>query len=134
MPSKKALCEYKSSSFPTGRLRRWKLQSLPVSIAQTYRRIFLAGRFSLDNPFSIASATSACVGPDVSEIDRLPCPIHASASFSKLCRSCRPERRPPPAGGLNQVIGPHVHIHAALEVSIAAQHADCNQPMLVECF
>ena len=95
-----APCECKSSPAPTGRRRRWG-SSAPAS---SHRHLLTSrtpcGSSRCDRPFSMAAATSACVGQMSRRYTGLPVLVLAQRiGVEVVPDASRPARTPPPAAG-----------------------------------
>ena len=106
-------------------------QALPVGVAHAHRRVFAAKAFA-GQPLFDGRSDLGLRGPDVLEIDRLTSLICSERIGIKVMADLACQRIGDNQRRAHQIIGTHVNIHAALEVTVAAQHAYGNQSMLVD--
>ena len=107
-----------------------ELQPLPVRVAIGNGRVLLAEAFARQ-PLLDRRGHLSLRRPNVLEEHRLPSLVRAQRIGVEVmpdlaCKRVDHQRR------RHQIIGTHVHIHAPLEVAIAAQHAHRNQSVLVD--
>ncbi len=80
----------------------------------------------------MAAATSACVGQMSLRINRLAGLVVAQRIGIEVMADPAGECVGDNQRRAHQVVGAHIHVDAALEVAIAAEHADGDQAVLVD--
>ena len=108
-----------------------KAQALPARVAIADRRVLLAEPFAADAFFN-RRCDLLLRWPDVLEVNRRSLLIFAKRLGVEVVPDAPGERVSHNKRRAHQVVRADIHIHAALEVAIAAEHAHGDQSVLID--